>query len=191
MLFKAALLQRIADGTVTLAFRQWHRPSVRTGGTLRTAAGVLMIDAVEPVRIVDLTTEDALRSGFASVAALVDSVPARSGARLYRIALHRLGEDPRDALRKDDRLDSADVADLLDRLGRLDRQGSWTAAALRLIGRRDGTTAGEIAAALAFDKAVVKRRIRQLKEIGLTESLQSGYRLSPRGRAALEHLPDH
>jgi hypothetical protein len=33
-----------------------------------------------------------------------------------------------------------------------------------------------------------KRRVRQLKELGLTESLEIGYRLSPRGRAVLECL---
>lgn len=33
-----------------------------------------------------------------------------------------------------------------------------------------------------------KRRVRQLKELGLTESLEVGYRLSPRGRAVLECL---
>jgi hypothetical protein len=31
-------------------------------------------------------------------------------------------------------------------------------------------------------------RVRQLKELGLTESLEVGYRLSPRGRAVLECL---
>jgi ATP-dependent DNA ligase len=33
-----------------------------------------------------------------------------------------------------------------------------------------------------------KRRVRQLKELGLTESLEVGYRLSPRGDAALQWL---
>jgi ribosomal protein S19E (S16A) len=33
-----------------------------------------------------------------------------------------------------------------------------------------------------------KRRVRQLKELGLTESLEVGDRLSPRGRAVLERL---
>ena len=33
-----------------------------------------------------------------------------------------------------------------------------------------------------------KRRVRQLKELGLTESLEVGYRLSPRGRAVLDRL---
>jgi hypothetical protein len=31
-----------------------------------------------------------------------------------------------------------------------------------------------------------KRDVRRLKELGLTESLEVGYRLSPRGRAFLE-----
>ena len=34
-----------------------------------------------------------------------------------------------------------------------------------------------------------KRRVRQLKELGLTESLDVGYRLSPRGAAVLPTLP--
>jgi hypothetical protein len=33
-----------------------------------------------------------------------------------------------------------------------------------------------------------KRRVRQLKELGLTESLDVGYRLSPRGRSVLDRL---
>jgi len=33
-----------------------------------------------------------------------------------------------------------------------------------------------------MDKPSFKRRVRSLKELGLTESLEIGYRLSPRGR---------
>ena len=33
-----------------------------------------------------------------------------------------------------------------------------------------------------------KTDVRKLKELGLTESLEIGYRLSPRGRALLEGL---
>lgn len=39
-----------------------------------------------------------------------------------------------------------------------------------------------------MDVARFKPRVRQLKELGLTESLEVGYRLSPRGRAVLRHL---
>ncbi|OCJ12384.1 hypothetical protein A6U86_05000 [Rhizobium sp. AC27/96] len=189
MLFKAALLNLIADGSVTLAFRHWRRPTVRAGGTLRTAIGVLLIEAVEAVRAEDLTEDDARRSGFVSRDALLKSVVPRGEGALYRIAFSRLGDDPREALRLEDCLDDIDLADLTASLARLDRDRPWTAAVLRLIGQRDGTTAVEIAAAIRLEKPVVKRRIRQLKELGLTESLSSGYRLSPRGRAALPSLP--
>ncbi|MGL4285594.1 MAG: hypothetical protein ACRCVA_04580 [Phreatobacter sp.] len=56
---------------------------------------------------------------------------------------------------------------------------------LALIQSRDGMTAGEIAGRLGADKPALKVKIRKLKELGLTESLVSGYCLSPRGRAFL------
>jgi hypothetical protein len=39
-----------------------------------------------------------------------------------------------------------------------------------------------------MDVLAFKRRVRQLKELGLTESLRPGYRLSPRGEALLRAL---
>ena len=38
------------------------------------------------------------------------------------------------------------------------------------------------------DMLSFKRDVRRLKELGLTESLEVGYRLSPRGRALLARL---
>lgn len=49
MLFKAPVLAAIAEGQVSLAFRRWRKPTVRTGGSLTTPAGVLAIDRVEVV----------------------------------------------------------------------------------------------------------------------------------------------
>ena len=46
MLLTRATLEAIAADTVTLAFRRWRRPTVRTGGTLTTAVGMLSIDDV-------------------------------------------------------------------------------------------------------------------------------------------------
>jgi hypothetical protein len=39
-----------------------------------------------------------------------------------------------------------------------------------------------------MDTPGFKRRVRQLKELGLTESLETGYRLSPHGERVLSHL---
>ena len=105
MLIRRADLDRIAKGEVTLAFRRWRRPTVKAGGTLRTAAGLLRIDAVDEVND-----------------AGVSEAEARAARQSSRAAL-------------------------------------W-----------------------------LKTQIRKLKALGLTESLEVGYRLSPRGAALLKAL---
>lgn len=64
MLIRQEFLKGIQAGTVTLAFRRWHRPTVKAGGTLRTAVGVLGIDAVEPVNEQQVTEKDARLAGY-------------------------------------------------------------------------------------------------------------------------------
>jgi hypothetical protein len=67
----------------------------------------------------------------------------------------------------------------------------WTRQVLELILDRPETLAAELAASLGREKLPFKRDVRKLKELGLTESLPVGYRLSPRGRAYLrdQELP--
>lgn len=191
MLFKKAVLDGIKAGRVTVAFRCWTKPTVRAGGALRTPVGVLAIEQVEPVEPDDILEEDAGRAGFDSREALLVELRKGRAGTLYRIGFHLAGPDPREALRRNDRLDADDFAALRERLAALDtssRSGPWTADTLRRIGERDGRTAGEIADSLGIDKPTVKRKIRLLKELGLTESLPSGYRLSERGRVVHERL---
>ena len=191
MLFKQAILQRIAAGEVTLAFRRWKRPTVKAGGRLRTAAGVLAIERVEAVGPEPITADEARRAGFDSLAALRQELDRGREGTLYRIAFRLAGADPRVRLRQRRHLGDDELAALRDSLGRFDarsRTGAWTLQALRLVGAREGVTAAEIAAGLDLDKPTLKRRLRQLKELGLTESLVSGYRLSPRGRSLLAWL---
>jgi len=181
MLFKAAVLERIGRGEVTLAFRRWTKPTVKAGGTLRTAAGVLAIDSVEPVELAALSEADIRAAGYASREALEGDL--RPAGDLYRIAFHVAGEDPRENLRENDTLDADDMAALKARLERLDRDQPWTGSVLSMIAEKDGRTAAEMAERLGVEKLALKRKIRQLKELGLTESLVVGYRLSPRGHA--------
>jgi hypothetical protein len=63
MLFNMRALDGIAAGEIDLAFRRWKKPTVKAGGTLRSRAGVLAIDAVEPTSERRITTEDARRDG--------------------------------------------------------------------------------------------------------------------------------
>lgn len=188
MLFKAAILEGIGAGRVDRAFRCWKAPTVKAGGTLRTAVGVLAIDRVSEIDLSEITEDEARRAGFAAREDAVRSLGGGTGGTLYRIEFHLAGPDPRDLLRASSALSPSELEAALDRLDHLDRRGAWTRRVLALIGEKEGRTAAEIAEALALEKAALKRRVRLLKEMGLTESLQSGYRLSPRGRRLLGEI---
>ena len=191
MLFKRPTLDGIADGTISVAFRRWARARVRAGSQLRTAIGVLVVDAVDEVRVADITEDDARRAGFSSRTALRDDLASQRDGRVYRIALHLAGPDPRVELRGRDALTDDELADVERRLARLDaasRHGAWTVAVLRLIRDRPEVRAGDLAPTRGQEKLTFKRDVRKLKELGLTESLEIGYRLSARGRAVLERL---
>jgi hypothetical protein len=186
MLFRQDDLRRIAAGEVTVAFRRWQRPTVKAGGVLRTRLGVLAIESVDEVGPEQITDADARRAGRPDRAAVLASL--RAEGRLYRIGFHLAGPDPRIALRKRTDLSAAERAELDRRLGRLDaasRHGPWTSEILRLIAERPATRAADLAAELGREKAPFKADVRKLKELGLTESLEKGYRLSPRGRSYL------
>jgi hypothetical protein len=187
VLFRQDFWAGLADGSVTLAFRRWKRPTVKSGGRLTTRAGVLAIDEVKEIEEGAITEADARRSGFVDRAALLDELAGRPG-ELYRIAFHRAGDDPRVALREQAALTEGDSAELARRLARLDgasTHGPWTEAVLRLIAERPAVRAGDLAESLGRERLAFKADVRKLKALGLTESLGVGYRLSPRGEAWL------
>jgi len=203
MLFRKDTLDAIARGDVTLAFRRWTKPTVGVGGTLRTRAGVLAFEAVEPIALAKITDADAKKAGEASRLALLKRLakPGRAmwgggvrktpAGRLYRIRFHVAGDDPRVALRAKGRVGASDRAVIDAKLARLDRastHGAWTATVLALVAKRPAVRAPDLAASLGLATVVFKRDVRKLKELGLTESLAVGYRLSPRGRAYLRKM---
>ena len=187
MLFEQRFWPGIADGSITLAFRRWRRPTVRSGGRLRSPAGELAIETVEVIEEAAITESDAHRAGYESRDSLLRELNAREGA-LYRIAFHVAGPDSRIALRERADLSDEDVLAVRGRLERLDRGGPWTLRTLRLIAERPATRAAALAATMGSETLPFKARVRKLKELGLTESLEVGYRLSPRGKALLERL---
>ncbi len=187
MLLKQETLKGIAEGRVTLQFRRWKRPTVKSGGTLLTSVGQLAIEAVEPVDEADLTGRDARAAGFGTLADLRKALGGTRGGQIYRIRLSLRGPDPRNALRER-KPDRAELEEILGRLRRMDERsavGSWTERTLEAIERRPGVRAADLAGGLGFETARFKTSVRKLRSLGLTESLEIGYRLSPRGRAVL------
>ena len=190
MLLRAAVLERIVSGEVSLVFRRWRRPTVRAGGSVQTALGVLRILDVAPVSEADISEADAGRAGFCSRAALLDGLGSREGP-VYRIAVEYAGADPRIALRQQDDLSDAEIEQIVGRLERLDARspaGSWTARVLAAIEARPGVSARTLAERLGCEKDWLKPQVRKLKNLGLTISLTTGYELLPRGRVIVNHL---
>lgn len=146
---------------------------------MRSPAGVLGIDDVAAIDPSEVTDQDARAAGFADAGQVLGEL-ARDGT-LYRIRFHHLGDDPRVELRRREDLDGEDARSLAAALARL----PWAFDTLRLIEASPGVVSTELAATAGVDRPTFKRRVRRLKELGLTESLPVGYRISPRGRAAL------
>lgn len=192
MLLRRSVLERIKAGHVTVAFRRWTRPTVKTGGRLRTAVGDLAIVDIRIVSDREIGEADVLAAGFTDRAALFRELDKRGPGPIHRIALRFLAEDGRRTLAQQQELSDTELARLVGDLGHLDRgrtAGSpWTQAILTLIAAHPGRRAADLAAQCSMDTPRFKRRVRQLKDLGLTESLEVGYRLSPRGIRALDHL---
>jgi hypothetical protein len=183
MLIDQATLARIVDGSVTLAFRRWKRPTVKAGGTLLTSVGELRITAVDVVHPADIDEVQARSAGFESADELRSALAEREGDRVYRIGLAFAGPDPRVELRA--RVpEGEELESLLQRLARW----TWVEHALRLIRDHPAVRAADLAFRMHMETARFKAYVRRLKGLGLTESLEIGYRLSPRGAAVLEHL---
>jgi hypothetical protein len=179
----------VADGTVTLTFRRWKRPQVVAGRIYRTAAGRILVDAIDVVDPARITTADARRAGFATRAELLAELRGTDDLPTYRIRFHAAdGPDPRAELAADGALDAVEVEAIGARLDRLDRassHGPWTIAVLRTIAARPATRAADLAASFGRETQPFKLDVRKLKNLGLTLSLEVGYRLSPRGEAYL------
>jgi biotin operon repressor len=111
---------------------------------------------------------------------------------VYRIRVHRIdGPDPRDELARTASLTDSDVAAITARLARMDKssgRGPWTGAVLALIADRPAVVSTVLAEAIGWERQDFKLHVRRLKAIGLTLSLDVGYRLSPRGESYLRSM---
>ena len=190
MLLKMTVLERIRAGDVSLVFRRWRRPTVKAGGQLRTAVGMLRIVDVRQIRERDLSSVEAIAAGFPTRRALVENLAGHRG-QLYRVEVAYDGVDPRLALRENDALSESELQALLTRLERMDRRssvGPWTAEVLEVIARHPNVAARTLAERLRCERDWLKPNVRKLKNLGLTISQDPGYALSPRGRVVLTHL---
>ena len=183
MLFPNALHDGLRDGSITLTVRRWTRPQAKVGGRYKTGGGLLEVTAMDRVPASAITDGDARRCGSVDRGSLFAAIGVESEDDLvYRIELRRVGEVPVDPLPLDADLTPDDVADLTRRL---DRMGDWALETLRLIEAPPARRAGDLADLVGRERLPFKTDVRKLKRLRLTESLDVGYRLSPRGEAYL------
>jgi len=189
MMIPRAVLDGVVAGELDLAFRRWTRPMHKPGGSQRTSVGVIAFEEVDVVELDAITEDDARRAGI-ELPRLREHLESKTGD-VYRIRMSFSGADARVTLREKNRLSPRQRDQIVATLAGMDarsKRGPWTREHLELIDARPGELAETIAESIGRTKLPFKADIRRLKELGLTESLRPGYRLSPRGRAVLRHL---
>ncbi len=192
MQFEKRLRDGIHSGAIVLAFRRWKRSQVVPGHRYRTGIDMVEVESVDVVEPSSVDAAQAREAGYASAGELLAGLRGDPALPLYRVRLRRIdGPDPRDELARTARLTGADVAAITARLARMDRssgRGPWTGAVLALIADRPGVVSTALADAMGWERQDFKLHVRRLKELGLTLSLDVGYRLSPRGESYLKHV---
>jgi hypothetical protein len=190
--FEQRLRDGIHSGAIVLAFRRWKRSQVVPGRRYRTGIDMVEVESVDVVEPSSVDTTQAREAGYATAGELLADLRGDPALPVYRIRLRRIdGPDPRDELAHRASLTGAEAAAITARLARMDRsstRGPWTGAVLALIADRPGTVSTVLAEAIGWERQDLKLRVRQLKELGLTLSLDVGYRLSPRGESYLNCL---
>ena len=97
LLFKKKFLPAIRSGQKTQTIRLWPYRRMRAGQrSYIPGVGYIQVEAVDPVRLSDLTRADALADGFTSAAAMrtelreLYPMPRRCGLHAYRVRFRRV-----------------------------------------------------------------------------------------------------
>ena len=156
-----------------------------------TSVGQLDIASVKPVTLKEISETDARRAGYESLAELLKDLRQHDTGKVYRIELGTLHSDPRIALRREAGFNKNSLRELKERLQRFDAHsidGPWTLRTLEVIRLHPGRRAGDLCTLVGQTIDRFKPNVRKLKNLGLTESLEIGYRLSLRGISFLKEI---
>jgi hypothetical protein len=191
LLFQKRFHAGLVGGTVTRTFRLWDKPHVKPKGRYRVhPIGVVEVDTLRHVTVGDLNEADALAGGFTSRAELLDYLrgvnPSVTDATpIFDVTLRHGGDGDRVEGALDTTLSPDEVEAVRSKLARLDRDGAWTRKVLALIGKHPRVAASQLAIRLGRETEPFKIDVRKLKKLGLTQSFEVGYEVSPRGVAFL------
>jgi hypothetical protein len=192
LLFQKRFHAGLVDGSITRTLRLWVTPRVKPQGRYRVhPIGVVEVTAMERRPLGELTDADAKAGGFGSrdellaYMAPVAKRPLTDDTLVFDVTLRHGGDGDRVPLALEAALTAADLDMLRTKLARLDRHGPWTTKVLKLIEKRPRVAASQLAASLGRETEPFKVDVRKLKKLGLTQSFEVGYEVSPRGKTYL------
>jgi hypothetical protein len=90
MTFTKKLREGIRRGRIRCSVRVWTRPHVKVGGRYRMGDGHVVVDAISPIEITDITYDLARESGFESVEELLQIARHGRGENVFLIRFHYL-----------------------------------------------------------------------------------------------------
>jgi hypothetical protein len=99
MLFTKRLREGVRRGEITCSVRIWMRPYVTEGKRYRMEEGHIVVDAVVPITLADITPELARASGFDGVVDLLKVAKHGRGSNVYLVRFHYVSPGGRRALR--------------------------------------------------------------------------------------------
>ena len=185
MQFTTRSSDAIRAGEVTLTFRNWRRPHAKVGKSYRLRPhGAIRVTEVSRVCVAAIADEDARRAGFTDARALAAFLKVGHDTDVTRVGFELA--DEQDLGRPPD----LGLEDVLGRLSATDRRSAspWTGRVLALIGNYPGRRAGDLAPTMGWELPKFKANVRKLKALGLTKSLEVGYRLTDLGERAVAAL---
>ncbi len=192
LLFQKRFHAGLVSGAVRLTFRQWNKPLVKPGGRYRVhPIGVVEVDAVAQVALGSIGDDDARLAGFESRAEMLEfmkpvaKTKLTAATQIFRVELRHAGDGDRVSIAMEDNLTPDDVRALEQRLEKLDAKTRWTRKVLQLIDENPRVAASKLAPHLRQDTLPFKANVVKLKKLGLTQSFEVGYEISPRGRRFL------
>jgi hypothetical protein len=191
MLFQRRFHERIVSGQIRCTVRIWQRPHVKVGGRYALGRGAVVVDRIQETRLDDITAALARRCGFPSVVDLLKTAKHGAGERVFVVEFHYDAKGRSSPKPETDAVSAEELAGLVHRLEAMDRRskaGPWTLATLHTIQARPAVLAAKLARSLGRPRDDFKRDVRKLKNLGLTFSLEIGYRLTPKGEALLESI---
>ena len=156
----------VADGSITVTYRAWKRPQVKVGGQYRVGAATVEVTALSVVARREVPADFDRWLGDADA--------------VWRVDFHRVEPVAKAALSNEE------ITKRLDRLDAASTHGPWTRTTLALIRDHPGLVSTRLAELVDRERFAFKADVRKLKALGLTESLEVGYRLSPLGEAFVD-----